>query len=121
MTNYLVVLIVDDIDDCPKLLNSWEEIGVSGVTILESTSLHRMRRAGLFDDIPLIPSIHDMFQSGEVRHRTLLSVVESQEMVDKMVEVAHHVIGDLEAPHSGFLFVIPVSQTYRLGSQRTDG
>ena len=121
MTNFLVVLVVDDIDDCPKLLNAWEEVGVSGVTILESTSLSRIRRAGLFDDMPLIPSMHDMFQSGETRHRTLLSVVEGQEMVDKMVEVAQGVIGGMDAPHSGFLFVVPASQAIRLGSQPAEG
>ena len=120
MTNNLVVLVVDDIDDCPALLKAWEEIGVSGVTILESTSLRRIRQAGLFDDIPLIPSIHDMFQSGEVRHRTLMSVVEGQDMVDKKVEVARGIIANLDSPHSGFLFVVPVNQTYYLGSPRTD-
>jgi nitrogen regulatory protein P-II 1 len=121
MTNYLVVLVVDDVNDCPKILNTWEEIGVSGVTILNSTGLNRVRQAGLFDDIPLIPSIQDMFQSAEERHRTLLSVVEGQEMVDKMVEVAQEIIAGMDTPHSGFLFVVPVSQIYRLGTPRTDG
>lgn len=119
MTNYLVVMVVDDINDCPKILNAWEDVGVSGVTILESTGLGRIRRAGLFDDIPLIPSMHDMFQSAEVRHRTLLSVVEGQDMVDKMVEVATGVIGGMETPHTGFLFVVPVSQIHYLGPPHT--
>lgn len=120
MTNYLVVLVVDDINDCPKLLNAWEEVGVSGVTILESTSLRRIRQAGLFDDIPLIPSMHDLFQSAEIRHRTLLSVVDGQDMVDKMVEVAKGVMDGMDTPHSGFLFVIPVSQTYYMGPAQSD-
>ena len=32
--NYMVVLIVDDIEQCPAVLDAWEEEGVSGVTIL---------------------------------------------------------------------------------------
>lgn len=117
--NYLVVLIVDDIDDCPDILSAWEEAGVSGITIFESTGLGRMRRAGLSEDLPLMPSMHDLYHLGEVHHRTLMSVVESQELVDKMVEIARQVIGDLEDEHTGFLFVIPVAQAIGLGRNWT--
>lgn len=120
MTNYLVVLIVNNIDDCPKILTAWEEAGVLGITILESTGLGRMRRAGLSEDLPLMPSLQDLYQFGEVHHRTLFSVVDSQETVDLMVNTAQGVIGDLDDPHTGFLFVVPVSQTYGLGRHRTE-
>jgi nitrogen regulatory protein P-II 1 len=118
--NYLVVLIVNDIDDTPKILDAWEQAGVLGMTILESTGLGGVRRAGLREDTPLMPSLHDLYHLGEVHQRTLLSVVDSQEMVDKMVEIAQHIIGDLDKPHTGFLFVVPVVQTYGLGKHRTD-
>jgi nitrogen regulatory protein P-II 1 len=118
--NYLVVLIVDNIDDCPKILSAWEEAGALGITILESTGLGRMRRAGLSEDLPLMPSMHDLYQFGEVHHRTLFSVVDSQEMVDKMVTAVEQVIGDLDDPHTGFLFVVPVSQTHGFGRHRID-
>jgi len=118
--NYLVVLVVNDIDDTPEILNAWEDAGVLGVTILESTGLGRIRRAGLREDIPIMPSLHDMYQFGQVHHRTLFSVVDSQEMVDKMVAIAQQVIGDLDDPHTGFLFVVPVSQTHGFGRHRVD-
>jgi nitrogen regulatory protein PII len=117
---YLIVLVVDDIDHCPEILDAWEEAGVLGVTILASTGIGHMRRAGLRDDIPLMPSLQDLLESEEVHHRTLLSVVDSQEMVDKMVVIAQQVIGNLEDPHTGFLFVVPVIQAYGLGKHRTD-
>ena len=118
--SYLVVLIVDDLDDCPAILDAWEAAGVLGVTILASTGIGRMRRAGLRDDMPLMPSLQDLFESEEVQHRTLLSVVDSQELVDKMIAIAQQVIGNLEDPHTGFLFVVPVIQAYGLGKHRTD-
>jgi nitrogen regulatory protein PII len=118
--SYLVVLIVDDLDDCPAILDAWEAAGVLGVTILASTGIGRMRRAGLRDDMPLMPSLQDLFESEEVQHRTLLSVVDSQELVDKMIAIAQQVIGNLEDPHTGFLFVVPVIQSYGLGKHRTD-
>ncbi len=113
--SFLVVLIVDDPDDCSPILDQWEEIGVSGVTILESTGLGRLRRAALRDDISIMPSLRDIFSSREVPHRTMLSVVENQELVDKMVAIAQDVIGDLHDPSTGFMFVVPVLQAYGLG------
>ncbi len=113
--SYLIVLIADNPSDCPYILDAWEEIGVTGVTILESTGLGRIRRAGLRDDLPLLPSLRELFQSDEVRHRTLLSVVDDQAKVDEMVSAAQSVIGDMDGPHTGFMFVVPVLQAYGLG------
>ena len=113
--NYLVTLIVDNPDDCPAILDRWHDLGVPGVTILESSGLGRQRRAGLRDDLPLIPSLQDFFDVREEPHRTLLSVVDSQDLVDRMVAAAQAVIGDLDEPHTGFLFVSPVLQAFGLG------
>jgi nitrogen regulatory protein PII len=118
--NYLVVLVVNDIDHYSDILDAWEKAGVLGVTVLVSTGLGHIRRAGLRDDIPLMPSLQDLFENEEVHHRTMLSVVDSQELVDKMVAITQRIIGSLEDPHTGFLFVVPVIQAYGLGKHRTD-
>lgn len=113
--SYLVILIVDNLDDCLPILRTWEEQGVTGVTILESTGLGRILREGLLEDIPIMPSLEDFLTVREEPHRTLLSVVESQDQVTKMVETAQKIIGNLDDPHTGFLFVVPVLQAYGLG------
>lgn len=113
--SFMVVLIVDDPDDCPAILDAWETAGVSGVTILESSGLGRLKRAGLRDDMPLMPSLRDIFQGKEVHSRTLVSVVNDEQVVDKLVAVSREILGDLDRPHSGFLFVVPVLQAYGLG------
>lgn len=118
--SYMVVLIVDDIEQCPVILDAWEEAGVSGVTIMRSTGLGRIRQAALRDDMPMMPSLQDLFENEEVQHRTLLSVVDSQEMVDKMVAAVQDITGDLDNPHTGFMFVVPVGQVYGFGKHRTD-
>ena len=113
--SYLVVLIADDPDDCPVVLDAWEELGVSGVTILESSGLGRLRRAELRDDLPLMPSLSDFLHAREIPHRTLFSVVNSEEIADQMAAAAQKIIGDLDNPHTGFLFVMPVLKAYGLG------
>jgi nitrogen regulatory protein PII len=115
----MVVLIVNDPDDCPAILEAWEALGLSGITILESSGLGRMRRAGMQDDFPLMPSMRDYFEGSEVHHRTLFSVVDDAALVEKMIEAAQRVIGDLSEEHTGFLFVMPVSQVVGMGKDRS--
>jgi nitrogen regulatory protein PII len=114
MMYYLVVLIVNDPEDCPALLEAWDAAGVKGITILNSSGLGRLRSAGLREDLPLIPSLEDLFKEEEIYHRMMMSVVESQDMVDQLVQVTRQITGDLDRPHSGFMFVVPVSQVYGL-------
>lgn len=118
--SFLVVLIVDDIEYVPAILKGWEAAGAPGVTILNSTGLGRIRRAGLRDDFPLMPSLRDLFDNEETFHRTLFSVVETQSQVDAMIRFVQNTIGDLEEAHTGFLFVTPVLQAVGMGKQRGD-
>jgi len=113
----LVVLIVDNPDDCSPILNAWEAIGIGGVTIFESSGLGRYKRAGMRDDLPLMPSLRDLFESKEIHHRTLFSVVADPKKVDEMVAIAQKIIGDFEEGHTGLLFVVPVTKAYGLGKE----
>jgi nitrogen regulatory protein PII len=116
--SFLVVLVVDHVEQVPVILEGWEAAGAPGVTIINSTGLGRMRRAGLRDDFPLMPSLRDLFDNEETFHRTLFSVVETQAQVDAMIRVAQDAIGDLEQAHTGFLFVAPVLQAVGMGKHR---
>lgn len=111
---YLVVLIVDDPGDCSALLNAWEAAGVKGITILNSSGIGHLRRAGYQDDIPLIPSLDRFFESDEVYHRMMMSVVEGEELIDRLVAITQEITGDLNEPDSGLLFVVPVVRVYGL-------
>lgn len=106
----MVLLIVAKSDRVTDILDGWEAIGVGGITILESTGLGRVRQAAIRDDMPLMPSLSRLFQHREVRHRTLFTVVESDEMVDKLIEVTQENLGDLNDPDNGVMFVLPVSR-----------
>ena len=110
--NSMVIFVLDDVDQCKDVLDAWEAAGISGVTILESSGLGRVRQSGMRDDLPLMPSLSDLFKRAETRHRTLFTVVKDQAKIDALVEATQSVVGDLEQPNTGFLFVLPVSQVY---------
>ena len=109
---FQIVFVLDNPDQCRDILDAWEKAGIRGVTILESSGLGRVRRAGIRDDLPLIPSLSDIFLNTETQHRTLFTVVKSQSHIEAIVKATQSVVGDLEQPDTGFLFVVPVSQVY---------
>ena len=111
---YMVVFILDDPTWCSGIFDAWESAGVRGITILESSGLGRIRKAALREDLPLMPTFSEIFRHQETSHHTLFSVVEGQEMVDRIVQVTEEAVGDLQEEDNGFLFVVPVSQVYGL-------
>lgn len=115
---FLILFILDNPTQCSDVLTTWEDAGVTGVTILPSTGLGRVRtRAGLKDDMPLMPSLEEFFMHDESQHRTLLTVVKERSLVDRIVQATHDCIGDLNQPNTGMLVILPVLEAY--GFDRT--
>ncbi|MBK8985466.1 MAG: P-II family nitrogen regulator [Chloroflexi bacterium] len=110
----MVMLVIDDVNVCSAVLDAWETAGAPGITILDSTGIGRVRKAGLRDDMPLLPSIANLMRAREEHHRTLFTVVDKEELVDKLIEIAERIIGDLSQPNKGILFVMPVSRVVGL-------
>ncbi len=111
---HMVMLVLDNQDQCPSVLDAWEAAGVGGITIMETTGLGRVRQSGIRDDIPLLPSIMSFMRTPEEHHRTLFTIVDSEEMVDRLIEMTVEVVGDLNIPNRGILFVLPVSRVVGL-------
>lgn len=109
---YMIIFVLDNPDLCQDILEAWSEVGLSGITILESSGLGRVMRAGARDDLPLMPSLSDLFKSRETHHRTLFSVVKNQEIIEKVVEATEKIVGNLNDDNTGLLFVLPVHRVY---------
>ena len=105
---YLVVLIINKIEHVPEILSKWEDLGIKGITILESTGHGKLKQAGLLDNLPLFFSLENLQEIQEIHHRTVFSVVDNEALVDKMIATAQEVIRNIEEEHTGFLFVLPV-------------
>lgn len=108
---HMVMLVIDDVDKCPAIFEAWEAVGVSGITIWESTGLGRIRKLlGYRDDLPLMPSMRNLLQSREEHHRTLFTVVQEEAKVDQLIEATQKIVGNLNEPNKGVIFVLPVTR-----------
>ena len=115
--SYLVVFILDSPDLCQDVLDAWEGAGAKGITILESTGIGRVRQAGIRDNIPLMPSLSNLFKSDETHNRTLFSVVDNLDLAHDLVKAAQDIVGGIEKPNSGLLFIAPLLEVYGLNSE----
>jgi nitrogen regulatory protein P-II 1 len=114
---YFVMLVLHEVELLDQVLTAWEEVGVSGVTVLASTGLGRLRsKAALREDLPLIPSLQDIISGDheEMLNRTMFSIVESDDLVDRLFEATESVVGDLSRPRTGILVVMPIARVYGL-------
>jgi Nitrogen regulatory protein PII len=112
---HMILFVLHDPARLKEVLDAWDAAGVSGVTILPSTGLKRLQESNVYrDDLPLIPRLENLIGKEETLNRTLMTLVPSEEMVDRVVEVTQAIIGDLNLPNTGILAVLPVSRVYGL-------
>lgn len=112
---FMIMFILNNPDQCQDVLDAWEAAGATGVTILPSTGLGHIRASmGLYDDMPLIPSLTDFFQQEENLHRTLIAIVPERRVVDGVIRATQSVLGDLSQPNTGVLVILPVLEAYGL-------
>jgi hypothetical protein len=116
----MVLLVLNDPKFCMSLLEAWETAGVSGITILESTGLVRMRRMGVKDNLPIIPRLFDFVKSEESHHRTIFSVAEDEAQVEVIVAATNKAFDkmrDMGVENSAVMFVLPVSEMHRFNTE----
>jgi hypothetical protein len=106
----VVVVVMPDLEKCRDVLHTWDELGVSGVTVLESIGLHKIKQIERQrDDLPLFPSLRHLMQSEEYHHRTAFVVLDDDFDLDGFIKATEQAVGgDFNAPNSGMLFVLPV-------------
>jgi hypothetical protein len=107
---FLILLVLQDTAKLEDVLTAWENAGVKGITILRSLGLAHAHRHALREDIPLIPSLDDFLSRDEDFNRTLFTVTDSEELIDRVIEVTEAITGDLDSPNSGLLVVLPVAR-----------
>ncbi|MCA9923100.1 MAG: hypothetical protein KC419_09615 [Anaerolineales bacterium] len=112
--HYMVMLILHKVDECTNILDAWDAEGVGGITILESSGMGRARKSGTQRDFPLMPSLADFLRVPEERHRTIFTVVQDETWVDRLIKATEGILGDMEQPQNGVIFVLPVARAHGL-------
>ena len=102
----MILCVIDQPDRLDEVLKAWEAAGISGVTLLESSGLHR------YNQTPHIPMRYFFGESDvERRNVTLFTVVEQEELVRRCLAITEGIIGDFDQPETGIFLSWPLGIT----------
>ncbi|MBZ0298387.1 MAG: hypothetical protein K8J31_01545 [Anaerolineae bacterium] len=111
----LVILITPLIDDAHTVADAWQQAGTPGVTFIESYGMRRLQEATHNPEVlPGIMSMIELLRNREENSVTLMSVVQDSAMADRLIDAARQIVGDLNGPDNGILFVIDVERAVGL-------
>ncbi len=120
----LVMLITAKVEAGLDVAQVWQDAGAPGVTIVRSHGLHKLQEELRSGEVELPRIIGSMgaamaaiIDNFEERGEIILAVVDDQ-LVDPLIAGANNVLGDLTAPDSGVLLVLPVERA--VGVRRFD-
>ncbi len=104
---YMIMFVLDDPRLLDKLLESWNDVGINGATIVDSTGIQRQlkKRAELHLHYLYTP----VSVGAEHGNLTLFIIVEEESMIQKCLESTEAVTGNLEEPNSGIFAVWPIT------------
>lgn len=119
---YMILYVAADLQQARDMLNVWVKAGVSGITILESAGMRQFLDKGVLrDDLGPMPSMRRLFQSQETHHRTIFSVVEDDEMLQRVIQASENFVEDWSKPDVGVLFAWPILCAFGLGKNFDQG
>lgn len=102
----VLVVVLNHEEHVRILLERFPEIDVRGATVISSTGMGQL----LAVDVPIFSTLSKLLSgaSDRVENYTVFSVIRTDETLEKAIALVHEVVGDMKAPGSGILFVVPV-------------
>ena len=106
-----LIVILHKTDNLTELLDTWQNIGVPGVTMFEGVGGYRANqrlKKGFRS------SLEHLFRMDELHSKTLIAVIDDDDLLERAIAEAERLIGDFDDPNTGLLFTLPVNQVVGL-------
>lgn len=107
------MMVLDDPTLLNRVLEAWTDAGVCGITVLDSIGVQRLRGRAGRNNLPTFLGFCRLRRTDQRGHYTLFAVVDA-EVIERVVPATEAIVGDLNAPHTGILFTLPVGQAWGL-------
>lgn len=109
----LVILITARIEEAHTLGEVWQNVGAPGVTFIEGYGIGRLQeKSKHFEVLPGVVSMLQLLRENEETSLIMLSVVNEDDVVDKIIAATEGILGNLALPDNGIAFVIDVERTF---------
>ncbi len=112
---FMIMFVLDDSDHLDEILKAWEEMGITGATIIESTGMHRRRH----QHIPMRFTYGDssLEETGNI---TIYAIVQDESIVRKCLQSTEIIVGDLDQPNTGVFSAWPLLMTKGIPTSKPD-
>ena len=111
----LVMLVIERGERLNEVVTVWREAGVPSATVLDSVGTRRLAERLTMDDVPLFPSLSNLFGGeGGAAQKTLFAVVRDPAAMDALIADTKRVLGNLDEPGEGILFTLPITRVIGL-------
>lgn len=102
----LLVIVIDDEVLLVPILDRFYEEGIAGATVLDSMGMGHV----MAEHISIFARFADLTQDSERKNKTIFTIVENEEQLNRATKIIDEVVGDLDEPETGMWFAVPISK-----------
>ena len=95
----MIMLVLDDPDRLDAVVDAWQSVGVSGVTMMETMGAYRRERQRVTGRY--VFGLSGLAQTAGRSQFTLFAIVRDQATADLCLEATERIVGDLTEPNTG--------------------
>ena len=109
----LLVCVVNRDEKLEEILSGFLELGVTGATVIHSEGMGRV----LSQEVPVFAGLQTLMSRSRPQNTTILSVIDSPEVMDNAMKMVQEVCGDFDKPSTGIIFTGPLSRVLGLAPE----
>lgn len=109
---YVLFIVLNDVNQLDEILERFVKVGVKGATVLDSQGMGGAMVHGSNRNIPLFGSLRTLMDSARPYNKTIFSVLDSEEMLEKTVGAVQDLFDDVPSKGLGFMFSVPIGKIY---------
>ena len=109
----LLVCVVNREEKLEEVLSGFLELGVTGATVIHSEGMGRV----LSQEVPVFAGLQTLMSRSRPQNTTILSVIESREVMDSAIKMVQDVCGDFDGHSTGIIFTVPLSSVVGLARE----
>ncbi len=103
---YLLIIHLDKTGSMQDILEIFTKNGLTGCTIFDTTGVGHT--TFLTNDAPAIASMARLFGPDRQYNKTVFSVIETEELLDKTMQDIEDRVGDFCKPDVGLMYAMPL-------------
>lgn len=112
---HALFLVLNETEYLEEVLTALIEVGVKGATIFDSQGMGSTLVHNDNKDIPVFGFLKSFMEISHPYNKTIFTILETEELVDRAVRAINDVIGDINIPGIGLMFTVPVGRVYGMG------